>query len=120
MSQIIITEKAAEQVKSIIQKENKPNVALRVYVSGGGCSGFRYGMALDNNVNDGDKVIEANGVKILVDPDSALYLENSKIDYVESMTGGGFVISNPNAEATCGCGHSFTPKGQASSQTHGH
>jgi len=110
--QITLTEKAAEHVREIMQKNNRTQAALRVYVSGGGCSGFRYGMALDESVNDGDDVVEAHGVKIVVDPESSTYLDGINIDYVESPTGGGFVINNPNAEATCGCGHSFTPKHQ--------
>ncbi len=110
MLQLTLSEKAAEQVKGMMQKQNRANATLRVYVSGGGCSGFKYGMALDDNTNEGDGVIEAHGVKLVVDPESANYLDGVNIDYVESPTGGGFVINNPNAESSCGCGHSFTPK----------
>jgi iron-sulfur cluster assembly protein len=103
-----VTEKAAEKVKAAIAKEGKSDSTLRLYVSGGGCSGFQYGLAFDKK-NEGDHVIESNGVKIIVDQESAKYLDGSEIDYVESVMGEGFKVNNPNATETCGCGHSFTP-----------
>ena len=105
---ISVTEKAAEKVKAAILKDGKTASALRLYVSGGGCSGFQYGLAFDKE-NDGDYIIESRGVKIVVDQESAKYLDGSEIDYIESVMGEGFRVNNPNATETCGCGHSFTP-----------
>ncbi len=106
---ISITEKAAHKVKSAMEKQGKPNAALRLYVSGGGCSGFQYGLGFDQPT-DGDHVIEAHGVKLLIDEQSAQYVDGSEVDYVESVMGEGFKVNNPNATETCGCGHSFKPK----------
>lgn len=106
---ISVTEKAAEKVKTALAKQGKTDSALRLYVSGGGCSGFQYGLAFDQK-NAEDEVVEAHGVKIIIDRESAKYVEGSEIDYVESVMGEGFKISNPNATETCGCGHSFKPK----------
>jgi iron-sulfur cluster assembly accessory protein len=106
---ISLTEKAAEKVKAAMEKQGKESVGLRLYVSGGGCSGFQYGLAFDNQT-DGDHVIEAHGVKLLVDEQSAQYVDGSEVDYVESVMGEGFRVNNPNATETCGCGHSFKPK----------
>jgi len=105
---ISITEKAAEKVRSAMEKHGKSDVALRLYVSGGGCSGFQYGLAFDRK-NDDDNVIESHGVKVIVDQESAKYLDGSEIDYEESVMGEGFKVNNPNATETCGCGHSFKP-----------
>jgi len=105
---ISITEKAAEKVRSAMEKQGKSDVALRLYVSGGGCSGFQYGLAFDRK-NDDDNVIESHGVKVIVDQESAKYLDGSEIDYEESVMGEGFKVNNPNATETCGCGHSFKP-----------
>jgi len=105
---ISITEKAAEKVKAVMEKQGKSDAALRLYVSGGGCSGFQYGLAFDRK-NDDDNVIESHGVKVLVDQESAKYLHGSEIDYEESVMGEGFKVNNPNATETCGCGHSFKP-----------
>ena len=104
--QISVTDKAAEKVKAALEKQ--ADSALRLYVSGGGCSGFQYGLAFDQK-NDGDHVIESHGVKIIIDQESAKYLDGSEIDYVESVMGEGFKVNNPNATETCGCGHSFKP-----------
>ena len=104
-----ITEKAAEKVKVAMEKQGREGVALRLYVSGGGCGGFQYGLAFDEK-NDGDHLIEAHGVKVLVDEQSAQYLDGSEVDYVESVMGEGFMVNNPNAVETCSCGHSFKPK----------
>jgi iron-sulfur cluster assembly protein len=106
---ITITEKAADKVKAAMEKQGKNDAALRLYVSGGGCSGFQYGLAFDDKKTD-DHVIEAHGVRILVDNESATYLDGSEIDYVETVMGEGFMVNNPNAVETCGCGHSFKPK----------
>jgi iron-sulfur cluster assembly protein len=106
---ISLTEKAAQKVKVAMDKQGRKDVALRLYVSGGGCSGFQYGLAFDNQT-DGDHVIEAHGVKLLVDEQSAQYLDGSEVDYVETVMGEGFRVNNPNATETCGCGHSFKPK----------
>jgi iron-sulfur cluster assembly protein len=106
---ITITEKAAEKIKAAIEKQGKKDAALRLYVSGGGCSGFQYGLAFDEK-NDGDQVIESQGVRVLVDRESVQYLDGSEVDYVESVMGEGFMVNNPNATETCGCGHSFKPK----------
>jgi iron-sulfur cluster assembly accessory protein len=106
---LTITEKAAEKVKAAMEKQDKRDVALRLSVLGGGCSGFQYGLAFDEKNGD-DHVIEAHGVRVLVDDQSAQYVDGSEIDYVESVMGEGFMVNNPNATETCGCGHSFKPK----------
>lgn len=103
---ILLTEKAAEKVKAAMEKQGKTVAGLRVYVASGGCSGFQYGLAFDQK-NPGDHVIESHGVNVLVDEQSAEYLDGSEIDYVESLMGEGFMVNNPNAVETCGCGHSF-------------
>ena len=105
---INLTEAAASKVKGILEqeKESLPKGGLRIYVQGGGCSGFSYGMVLDE-VSEGDEVFEREGVKVIVDPMSMKYLENAEVDYKEDLMGGGFAIKNPNATSTCGCGHSF-------------
>lgn len=106
---ITLTEKAAEKAKAAMAKQGKADTALRLYVSGGGCSGFQYGLAFDEK-KDNDQVVDAHGVKLLVDEESARYIDGSEIDYVESVMGEGFKVSNPNAIESCGCGHSFKPK----------
>jgi iron-sulfur cluster assembly accessory protein len=106
---ISLTEKAASKVKDAMNKQSKKSAGLRLYVSGGGCSGFQYGLTFDDK-NDGDHVIESHGVSLLVDQQSAQYLDGSEVDYVESVMGEGFHVENPNATETCGCGHSFKPK----------
>jgi len=99
-----ITENAANQVAGM----KSPEEHLRVYISGGGCSGFNYGFKLDETTIDGDFSIEKNGVKVLIDPMSYQYLEGISIDYVADLQGARFVIKNPNAKTTCGCGSSFS------------
>jgi iron-sulfur cluster assembly accessory protein len=91
-----------------MEKHEEKDSALRLYVSGGGCSGFQYGLAFDKK-NDDDTLIESHGVKVIVDQESAKYLDGSEIDYEESVMGEGFKVNNPNATETCGCGHSFKP-----------
>jgi iron-sulfur cluster assembly accessory protein len=106
---ITLSTVAAQKVKTILEqeKENIPQGGLRIYVQGGGCSGFQYGMVLDEAA-DGDQVFELSGIKVIVDPMSMRYLEGAEVDYKEDLLGGGFAIKNPNATSTCGCGHSFT------------
>jgi iron-sulfur cluster assembly protein len=104
-----ITQKAAEKIKEEMKKQGENDSGLRLSVLGGGCSGYQYGLAFDRK-NNGDHVIEAYGVKVLVDERSAQYVAGSEIDYVESVMGEGFMVNNPNAVETCGCGHSFKPK----------
>lgn len=106
-SPLLFTESAADKVKELIEEENNPQLMLRVFVSGGGCSGFQYGFTFDESVQDGDTEIERNGVKLLIDPMSYQYLVGAEIDYTEGLEGAQFVIRNPNASTTCGCGSSF-------------
>lgn len=104
---VTLTELAASKVQEILKERGDESpLALRVYVQGGGCSGLSYGMGLDE-ARDDDTVIEATGVKVVIDPESAPYLAGSMIDYKEALRGGGFAITNPNAVRTCGCGSSF-------------
>jgi len=119
MVQLILTAPATTKLKELIQKHGTAeNSFLRVYVAGGGCSGMSYGLALDNTIQDGDKVIQDNGVKVVMDDKSAEYLDGSTVDYVESIAGSGFMISNPNNWSTCGCGKSFNPKGEGAPDAH--
>jgi len=105
---LIFTDAAATKVKSLIEEEDNPNLKLRVFISGGGCSGFQYGFTFDENVNEGDTEVENCGVTLLVDPMSFQYLSGAEIDYTEGLEGAQFVIRNPNASTTCGCGSSFS------------
>jgi iron-sulfur cluster insertion protein len=105
---LIFTESAADKVRELIEEEANENLKLRVYISGGGCSGFQYGFTFDENIEEGDTVIEKKGVTLLVDPMSGQYLEGAEIDYVTGIEGEQFVIRNPNASTTCGCGSSFS------------
>ncbi len=102
------TESAANKVKALVAEENNPNLKLRVSVDGGGCSGFQYGFSFDENVNDDDVVVEKNGATVLVDVTSIQYLNGSEVDYLEGLEGARFVVNNPNAKSTCGCGSSFS------------
>jgi iron-sulfur cluster insertion protein len=108
-SPLIFSDSAANKVKALIQEEGNDNLKLRVYVTGGGCSGFQYGFTFDEAVNDGDTEVEKNGVTLLIDPMSYQYMVGAEIDYKEDLEGAQFVIRNPNATTTCGCGSSFTP-----------
>lgn len=105
--QVTMTERAAKQIAKILQAEGKPDSALRVSVSGGGCSGFSYGFDIDDERADDDFVIERDGVTVLVDEVSLEYMTGSQIDYVDELIGSSFKITNPNATASCGCGTSF-------------
>jgi iron-sulfur cluster insertion protein len=107
-SPIGITSNAVTKVKNLIQQEGNSALKLRVYVSGGGCSGFQYGFKFDENGIDGDTEVEKDGVTVLIDPMSFQYLQGSELDYVEGLQGAQFVIRNPNATTTCGCGSSFS------------
>jgi iron-sulfur cluster insertion protein len=95
-------------VKGLIEEEGNPALMLRVFVAGGGCSGFQYGFTFDEEVQDGDTEIDREGVKLLIDPMSFQYLQGAEIDYTENLEGAQFVIRNPNAVTTCGCGQSFS------------
>lgn len=105
---LVFTDAAAGKVGELIREEANPNLKLRVFVSGGGCSGFQYGFTFDEKIEDGDFCVENRGVQLLVDPMSAQYLMGAEIDYKEDLQGAQFVIRNPNAKTTCGCGSSFT------------
>ena len=108
-SQIVtISPKAAEKVVEFMKQEGKDNLFLRVYVSGGGCSGLSYGMGFEENSDDDDYILEENGVKVLIDSYSQKYLKGANIDYIESLMGSGFKINNPNVTKSCSCGHSFS------------
>jgi iron-sulfur cluster insertion protein len=107
---INVTVTAASKINELLTEESKEGAGLRVFVQGGGCSGFQYGLMIDEGEGDAstDAVIESNGVKLLEDPISARYLKGAAVDFVDNITGGGFTIKNPNAKSTCGCGSSFS------------
>ena len=105
---IIFSDSAAKKVGSLIAEEGNDNLKLRVYISGGGCSGFQYGFTFDEEVADDDTQVENDGVTVLVDSMSIQYLNGAEIDYKEDLSGAQFVIRNPNASTTCGCGSSFS------------
>jgi iron-sulfur cluster insertion protein len=109
-SPLIFTDSAATKVRALIQEEGNDNLKLRVYVTGGGCSGFQYGFTFDESINEGDTAVEKNGVTLLIDPMSYQYMVGAEIDYKEDLEGAQFVIRNPNASTTCGCGSSFSPE----------
>jgi iron-sulfur cluster insertion protein len=105
---LVFTDSAAAKVKDLMLEEGNPELKLRVFVQGGGCSGFQYGFTFDEAVNDDDTVLDKDGVQLLVDPMSFQYLVGAEIDYKEDIEGSQFVIRNPNASTTCGCGSSFS------------
>jgi iron-sulfur cluster insertion protein len=105
---LLFTDNAANKVKELIEEEGNPELKLRVFVTGGGCSGFQYGFTFDEEVNEDDTTMEKNGVQLLIDPMSYQYLLGAEIDYSEGLEGSQFVIRNPNATSTCGCGSSFS------------
>ena len=107
-SPLIFTDSAASKVKDLIIEEGNPDLKLRVFVTGGGCSGFQYGFTFDEICNEDDTVMEKDGVMLLIDPMSYQYLVGAEIDYSEGLEGSQFVIRNPNATSTCGCGSSFS------------
>jgi iron-sulfur cluster insertion protein len=105
---LVFTDSAANKVKALIVEEGNDDLKLRVFVTGGGCSGLQYGFTFDEITNDDDTVMEKNGVQLLIDPMSYQYLIGAEIDYSEGLEGAQFVIKNPNASSTCGCGSSFS------------
>ena len=117
---INVSPSAASKINELLAEENKAGSGLRVFVQGGGCSGFQYGLMIDEGEGDAttDAVIESNGVKLLVDPISARYLRGAEVDFVDNVTGGGFTIKNPQATSTCGCGSSFSVDGEGGGGHH--
>lgn len=105
---LTFSDAAASRVKTLIAEEENPNLKLRVYITGGGCSGFQYGFTFDESVNEGDTTIENSGVTLVVDPMSLQYLVGGVVDYTEGLEGSRFFVNNPNATTTCGCGASFS------------
>lgn len=105
---LVFTSAAAAKVAQLIDEEGNPDLMLRVYIQGGGCSGFQYGFTFDENMQDGDTEVVTDGVKLLIDPMSMQYLMGAEIDFTEGLQGAQFVIRNPNASTTCGCGSSFS------------
>jgi iron-sulfur cluster insertion protein len=105
---LLFTDNAANKVKQLIEEEGNADLKLRVFVSGGGCSGFQYGFTFDEVANEDDTVLNKNGVQLLIDPMSFQYLAGAEIDYQDSIEGSQFIIRNPNATTTCGCGSSFS------------
>ena len=104
---MVFTPAAAAKVRELILEEANPELKLRVYITGGGCSGFQYGFTFDEKIDDGDVTVVRDEVTLVVDPLSFQYLEGAEVDYSESLQGARFVIRNPNAATTCGCGSSF-------------
>jgi len=107
-SPLVFTDSAAQKVRALIEEEGNPELKLRVFVQGGGCSGFQYGFTFDESVNEDDTVMDKEGVQLLIDSMSYQYLVGAEIDYKEDLEGSQFVIKNPNATTTCGCGSSFS------------
>jgi len=107
---INVTPAAAGKISELLTEENKTEAGLRVFVQGGGCSGFQYGLMIDEGEGDpsSDQIFEVNGVRLFVDPISLRYLKGAEVDFVDNQMGGGFTIKNPNAKSTCGCGSSFS------------
>ena len=105
---ITFTDAAAGKVKRLIEEEKNPDLKLRIYISGGGCSGFQYGFSFDENISEGDIVVENGSVALVIDPMSYQYLSGAEVDYTEGLEGAQFVVRNPNATTTCGCGSSFS------------
>lgn len=105
---IVFSDTAAKKVADLIVEEKNENLKLRVYITGGGCSGFSYGFTFDENYKEGDSAVDNNGVRLVVDPMSYQYLIGATVDYLEDLQGSRFIIHNPNAKTTCGCGSSFS------------
>ena len=106
--QIALSARAAAKVRSLIEEEQDPALALRVFITGGGCSGFSYGFTFDDQIAEDDATVERDGVRMLIDAVSYPYLAGAEIDYKEDLQGSQFVVANPNASTTCGCGNSFS------------
>ncbi|MGE0043947.1 MAG: iron-sulfur cluster insertion protein ErpA [Vicinamibacterales bacterium] len=104
---VTVTESAATKIRELLAEEGKAESGLRVFVQGGGCSGFQYGLMIEEAGGVGDQLYESNGVRLYIDPVSLSYLKGAEVDFVDTITGGGFTIKNPNATSTCGCGQSF-------------
>jgi iron-sulfur cluster assembly accessory protein len=117
---INVSSAAASKITELLAEEQKQTSGLRVFVQGGGCSGFQYGLMIEETGGDDDQVFESNGVKLYVDPISIRYLKGAEVDFVETVTGGGFTIKNPNATSTCGCGSSFTTEEAGGGGGHHH
>ena len=116
---LIFSDSAANKVKQLIDEEGNPDLKLRVFVTGGGCSGFQYGFTFDETQNEDDAAMQKNGVTLLIDPMSYQYLTGAEIDYQEGLEGAQFVIKNPNAQSTCGCGSSFSTWASSSAKQKG-
>lgn len=116
---LTVTPGAVTRIKSLLAEKGLTEHGLRVFVAGGGCSGFQYGMAFDNAPRETDRIVEMDGVRLIVDPASLPYLQGANIDFVDNLMGGGFRIDNPNAVSTCGCGNSFRTSGSADSSAEG-
>ncbi len=116
---ITITNSASDMVRNMLEQKEVPDYGLRIFVSGGGCSGLQYGMALEPESRPTDHIIDSDDVKIYVDPTSMMYLSGSVVDYEDSLMGGGFRIDNPNAVSSCGCGHSFKTSSSAGAASSG-
>ena len=110
---VSLTPKATDKLREVLSKQDRQDLALRVYVTPGGCSGFSYGMTFADSTEDDDAIIEHDGVRVVVDPMSAMYLKGSEIDFVDALMGGGFALRNPNAVSSCGCGQSFKTADQS-------
>ncbi len=120
---ISLTNEASSQLRKILAEENDPSLGLRVFVAGGGCSGFQYQMVLENEIRDGDEIVDSDGIKVYIDQFSQRYLGGAEIDYVNSLMGGGFTVHNPNAVSSCSCGQSFDTAdsaGKGSARACGH
>ena len=117
---LVFTDNAANKVKQLIEEEGNNELKLRVFVTGGGCSGFQYGFTFEESVNEDDTPMEKNGVTLLIDPMSLQYLTGAEIDYQENAEGAQFVIKNPNATSTCGCGSSFSRSEEHTSELQSH
>ena len=117
---ITVTNDASSKISELLAREGKDGYGLRVFVSGGGCSGYQYGLMFDEATQEDDEVIEENGVKLFVDSESAMLLYGAEIDYLDSLMGAGFTIKNPNATSSCACGQSFNAEGAAAGAGHGH
>lgn len=116
---LTVTPVALAKIRQLMEERELSGVALRVFVQGGGCSGLSYGMAFEPNFYPQDHRVEVDGVELVIDPNSLLYMRGSEIDYVDSLMGGGFAINNPNAVASCGCGHSFRTSDDAADDAYG-
>jgi len=114
-----VSSAAVQVIRTLLEQRQIPNHALRVFVSGGGCSGMQYGMAFEEAPREFDNVVAVDGVHLIIDPTSLMYLQGATIDYVDSLMGGGFRIENPNAVSSCGCGHSFRTSNEAGESSDG-